>query len=34
VHHTDQSPHHILLSLYMLLADDGHSVLAPRAGRA
>ncbi len=34
VHHTDQSPHHILLSLYMLMADDGHSVLAPRAGRA
>jgi uncharacterized protein (DUF58 family) len=34
VHHTDQPPHHILLSLYMLLADDGHSMLAPRAGRA
>jgi uncharacterized protein (DUF58 family) len=34
VHHTDQPPHQLLLSLYMLMADDGHGVLAPRAGVA
>jgi uncharacterized protein (DUF58 family) len=33
VHHTDQPPHHLLLSLYMLVANDGHRP-AYRAGSA
>jgi uncharacterized protein (DUF58 family) len=34
VHHTDQPPHHLLLSLYMLVANDLHRSKSYRAGAA
>jgi len=34
IHHTDQSPHHLLLSLYMLVANDLQRSKSYRAGAA